>query len=142
MNDFHRFKSLKHLSAVSLFFVLFVPAFADDRIDFQRDVRPILSETCFDCHGPDAATREADFRLDQLESAMSVIEPGDAEASELVRRILSDDPDERMPPPSSKRQPSDDQRRMLAVHHHAIAIKDHRSRRHSGARSIVTSVSP
>tara|TARA_R110002049_G_scaffold27321_2_gene94263 strand:- start:482259 stop:484649 length:2391 start_codon:yes stop_codon:yes gene_type:complete len=83
------------------------------RIDFQRVVRPILSETCFDCHGPDSATREAQLRLDQFESAMSVIEPGDADSSELVRRILSDDPGERMPPPSSNRQPTDEQRKKL-----------------------------
>ena len=92
------------------------PASVDTQnIDFQRDVRPILSETCFHCHGPDSATREADLRLDRSESAMSVIEPGDVDASELVRRILSDDPDERMPPASSKRQPTDANRRTLVA---------------------------
>ena len=88
---------------------------AQQPVDFQRDVRPILSETCFDCHGPDSATREAQLRLDQYESAMTVIAPGDAEASELVRRLSSDDPDERMPPPTSIRQPTAAQRETLVA---------------------------
>jgi hypothetical protein len=82
---------------------------------FNRDVRPILSEFCFQCHGPDAATREADLRLDLEDSAMTVIEPGDVDGSELVRRILSKDPDEQMPPPDSKKRLSARQRRTLAT---------------------------
>jgi len=84
-------------------------------IDFQLQVRPILSETCFHCHGPDSATREADLRLDLAESAMQVIGAGDPESSELLRRILSDDPDERMPPPSSPRQLTAAQRESLVA---------------------------
>src|SRR5262245_46197907 len=76
-------------------------------VEFNRDIRPILSDTCFKCHGPDADKRQADLRFDQHDSALAVrdgrpaIVPGQAEASELVRRITAADPDERMPPPDS-----------------------------------------
>lgn len=69
---------------------------ADD-IDFNRDVRPILSDKCFFCHGPDRKTQEADLRLDSREGAAEAIASG-----ELISRILSDDPDVRMPPMGSK----------------------------------------
>ena len=74
-------------------------------LEFNRDIRPILSENCFQCHGPDSASREADLRVDAEESAKadlggySVIVPGEPESSELVRRIVSRDPEEQMPPP-------------------------------------------
>lgn len=73
-------------------------------IDFNRDVRPILSEHCFHCHGPDENSRATDLRLDRRESAFedlggyAAIVPGDPDSSELIRRITSDDSDERMPP--------------------------------------------
>jgi hypothetical protein len=72
-------------------------------LQFNRDVRPILADLCFTCHGPDNSHREAGLRLDTQEGAIDhgVIVPGDADGSEFVRRILSEDPDERMPPPSS-----------------------------------------
>jgi hypothetical protein len=72
-------------------------------LSFNREVRPILSDKCFACHGPDASTREAKLRLDVRESALDrgVIVPGDPEASELIHRILADDADEIMPPPES-----------------------------------------
>jgi hypothetical protein len=70
--------------------------------DFDRDIRPILSDKCFFCHGPDAERREADLRLDTRGGAIaSVIVPGDADASELIARITSDDETVRMPPPES-----------------------------------------
>lgn len=77
---------------------------AGEAVDFNRDVRGILSDKCFACHGPDANKREADLRLDQRDEALTagVLVPGKPDESELVRRILSDDPDERMPPASSK----------------------------------------
>ncbi|MFM2296649.1 MAG: hypothetical protein RL117_356 [Verrucomicrobiota bacterium] len=79
---------------------------ASEKVEFNRDVRPILSQNCFACHGFDAKTREADLRLDVRESAMGrgesgkkAIVPGDVEASEVWHRINSKDPDDIMPPP-------------------------------------------
>lgn len=76
---------------------------AEDRIEFNRDIRPILSENCLLCHGPDQHSREADLRLDTFSGATEsgAIVPGELDESEFVRRILSDDPDELMPPPDS-----------------------------------------
>jgi len=79
-------------------------AWAADPVDFNRQIRPILSSHCFTCHGPDEKSRQADLRLDLREVATAnrdgarSIAPGDPETSELVRRITSGDPDERMPP--------------------------------------------
>lgn len=73
------------------------------RIDFARQIRPILSENCFFCHGQDPNTREADLRLDLAEGAGTVLSKGQPEHSELIRRIISKDSDELMPPPESNR---------------------------------------
>jgi hypothetical protein len=77
------------------------------RVEFGRDVLPILSDHCFRCHGPDAGSRKADFRLDVKEQALrvegQVIVPGRSDLSELVARITSEDPDEIMPPPKANR---------------------------------------
>ena len=68
-------------------------------IDFNREIRPILSENCYTCHGPDAHARKAKLRLDTEEGAKAeVIVPGDSAASELYRRISTDDEFDRMPP--------------------------------------------
>lgn len=79
-------------------------------IDFNRDIRPILSNKCFACHGPDANQRKAKFRLDKKESAFGtaesgehVIVPGKLDQSELVARITTDDADLQMPPADSKK---------------------------------------
>ncbi len=82
-------------------------------LDFNRDVRPILSENCFHCHGPDTATRQADLRLDLADSAMTVVDTDDPESSELIRRVLSSDPDELMPPPESLKQITPEQKSIL-----------------------------
>src|SRR6202051_4565503 len=68
--------------------------------EYNRDIRPILAENCFACHGPDSASRKAKLRLDQRDAALKaeVIVPGKPKESEVVRRIFSDDPKERMPP--------------------------------------------
>jgi hypothetical protein len=86
-------------------------AAADDAVDFNRDIRPILSDTCFACHGPDSRQRQAGLRLDvrdiavgKLESGATAIVPGDVKASELVRRITTSSDDERMPPLKSGKQ--------------------------------------
>jgi hypothetical protein len=85
--------------------LLAIPGFSAD-IDFNRDIRPILSEQCFYCHGQDANKREGSLRLDQRDAAMEsgAIQPGDIEASELIARIVSEDPDTMMPPPKSNRR--------------------------------------
>src|SRR5262245_50406671 len=66
------------------------------RIEFNRDVRPILSENCFQCHGPDASHRKARLRLDVRERALAkeAFVPGQPEASELIVRVKSSDGDE------------------------------------------------
>lgn len=78
-------------------------ACADDPAFFSREVLPILSEKCFSCHGPDESNRKADLRLDVRDSAIKALVPGQAEASELIARVLSDEDDLMMPPPSSHR---------------------------------------
>ena len=68
--------------------------------DYQRDVRPILSDRCFACHGPDAAARKARLRLDVRTADVLAVD-----GAELLRRVTSTDPDERMPPhPARDRQ--------------------------------------
>jgi len=80
---------------------------ADERVTFNRDVRPILSDKCFFCHGPDSAKREADLRLDDRDVAIAsgAITPRKPAESEMLRRILSTDPDEHMPPAAAKLAP-------------------------------------
>jgi hypothetical protein len=78
---------------------LIASAIGSDEIEFNRQIRPILSRHCFSCHGPDDGQREADFRLDLRDEALVAIEPGDVDGSELFDRITSPDDDERMPPP-------------------------------------------
>ena len=74
-------------------------------VNFNRDIRPILSENCLLCHGPDANHRKAELRLDVAELATkSVIVPGKPEASDVVARITSGDPEMKMPPPESGKQ--------------------------------------
>jgi hypothetical protein len=81
-------------------------AASDGPISFNRDIRPILSDRCYACHGNDSGTREADLRLDTAEGAHEwAIIPGDADGSEVVARVSSDDPDMRMPPADSKKKP-------------------------------------
>ena len=84
-------------------------------VDYTHDVRPILAENCFYCHGQDAAKRKAKLRLDTKEGqrANDIIIPGDVENSELIARIFSADEDEHMPPKSSNRQLTDEQKAIL-----------------------------
>jgi hypothetical protein len=76
------------------------------KIEFNRDVRPILSDNCFYCHGPDAKHREADLRLDLRDAAVSAkaIVPGKIKESEIITRILTKDEDDLMPPPDSHKK--------------------------------------
>ncbi|WP_442482121.1 DUF1553 domain-containing protein [Aeoliella sp. SH292] len=90
------------------------------KVDFSRDVLPVLSDRCFLCHGPDAEAREAGLRLDgfelataELDSGLRAIVPGDVDASELVKRIISDDDSELMPPADSGKTLSAAERELL-----------------------------
>jgi len=82
-----------------------LPGRAGDKVDFNYDIRPIISAKCFQCHGPDEKARKAKLRLDLREEALKehedgrTIVPGDLKASALIARITSTDPDEVMPPP-------------------------------------------
>ncbi len=89
-------------------------------VRYDRDIRPLLSDRCFVCHGPDQATRRAGLRLDERDVAtadrdgITAVVPGNPEASELWVRIQSDDWHEQMPPPTSaKRRLNDDERELL-----------------------------
>lgn len=105
-------------SAISFFTAL--PAASAADIDFNRDVRPILSNHCYQCHGPDANHREAGLRFDTGESAMAVLESGDTavvagdpDASELVARIFHDDESLLMPPPETHKPLTSAQKQTL-----------------------------
>ena len=75
-------------------------------LEYNRDIRPILSENCFACHGPDSAARKADLRLDQRPAALEneAFVPGRPDESELIRRIVSTDPKLQMPPAASHKK--------------------------------------
>jgi mono/diheme cytochrome c family protein len=91
------------------------PARGQQRLQYNRDVRPILADNCFTCHGPDSASRKADLRLDQRDAAieMGAIEPGDPDASVLSDRIFTDDLEALMPPPATKKTLTPNQKAML-----------------------------
>ena len=97
---------------ISLLFVaLCIPGSslaAGDKVDFSRDILPLLSDNCFKCHGPDAANRKAKLRLDRHDASLEKIEkgrativPGKSALSELYSKITAADPDDRMPPPDT-----------------------------------------
>jgi len=88
--------------------------------DFVKDIKPILSDACFHCHGPDEATRKGKFRLDLKDEAFRAgksgktpIVAGKPEASELIARIMTTDADDVMPPPDSKTQLKPEQKEIL-----------------------------
>jgi hypothetical protein len=113
------------LAFVALIAMLTVPVLAyasdptTDGVEFNRDVRPILSETCFACHGPDQAKRKAKLRLDTEAGATAdlggrhAIVAGDVERSELLKRISAADAEERMPPLKSGRKLTEAQIQIL-----------------------------
>lgn len=105
----------RSISALLTSFLTLGAAAAEKTVDFNRDVRPILSDTCFKCHGPAESARKADLRLDDREAAIEAkaFVPGDANASELVFRILTDDADELMPPAKSNKKLTDAQKKTL-----------------------------
>src|SRR5436309_8033605 len=73
---------------------------AQTKIEYNRDIRPILAENCFNCHGPDSASRKAGLRLDRRDEAVKAeaFVPGEPDKSALVERIFSTDPKHLMPP--------------------------------------------
>lgn len=94
--------------------------FAQENIQFSNQIRPILADHCYACHGPDAATREGGLRLDDKASAFKPadsgaipIVPGDPAASEIIKRIHASDEDELMPPPAAKKPLSTQQIQLL-----------------------------
>ncbi|WP_020472241.1 PSD1 and planctomycete cytochrome C domain-containing protein [Zavarzinella formosa] len=96
------------------------PAVSMAAVDFSRDVRPILSQYCFQCHGPDEAARKGGLRLDLRDSAYGkgksgevAIVPGKSAASEVIKRIDHADATELMPPPATKKPLSSKQREIL-----------------------------
>jgi hypothetical protein len=86
-----------------------------EKIEYNRDIRPILAENCFACHGPDSASRKAGLRLDQRDAAIKaeVIVPGKSDDSELVHRIFSEKRKNVMPPPNSKKKLTQAQKELL-----------------------------
>ena len=107
-----RVKSLMNLiygmSALPALFVFFINFEAYAKVDFQKDVRLILSDKCYSCHGPGETSRKANLRFDidsdlgkTSDSGLKILVPGNPEKSEIIARIESTDPDEVMPPPES-----------------------------------------
>jgi hypothetical protein len=102
--------NMRNYVTVALLVLFAAPVVGEDSqpLNFNRDIRPILSGKCFACHGPDSQNRDSDYRLDTSEGAFADlggyagIVPGKPEASELVLRITSDDPELRMPPGEHK----------------------------------------
>jgi len=92
---------------------------AAEEVDFNRDVRPLLSDSCFACHGPDAGQRQADLRLDQKEGlfrtvdGVTVVDAKSADNSELLKRITTTDPDLMMPPPDSGKSLTEKQKLVM-----------------------------
>jgi hypothetical protein len=111
------------LRCVAILIALLLPipfAQSADPVDFNRDVRPILSKNCFPCHGADAGTRAGKMRLDQRDSAtkpnkkgIAAIVPGAPDKSDLVRRITTKDERDHMPPPEAKNTPTPEQIALL-----------------------------
>src|SRR5215470_14191957 len=99
--------AVKSVLCVAIISGLIVRAVVAAPIEYDRDIRPIFSDNCYQCHGPDEKARKAKLRLDMKESVfrvqdgVTVIKPGKSAESELVRRITTSDTDDLMPPPRS-----------------------------------------
>ena len=124
MADQTQDKNMNRLSyGVSFAFIALAtsPGLAGEPVSFTRDVRPILSNNCYKCHGPDDAARLSDVRLDTRDGLFSVtggitpVVPRQLKASELYRRITSSDDDERMPPPESHKSLTQDEKDTLRL---------------------------
>ena len=121
MNAFLKEKTIPRLASLLIFggATLSFAAPAERPVKFNRDIRPILSETCFHCHGPDEHAREADLRLDTPDGAVAdlggyqAIVPGDLKNSEGWQRIITDEADDLMPPPDSHMVLTDQQKSLI-----------------------------
>ena len=82
-------------------------------VDFENQIKPLLSDRCFACHGPDENARKADLHLYSREGALEVISPGKPEASELYKRLVTTEEDDLMPPPDSKLSLSDAEKDLI-----------------------------
>jgi hypothetical protein len=103
------------LLMASIAFAIPLPALAQSKIEYNRDVRPILAENCFACHGPDSASRKAGLRLDDRDAAikMQAIAPGKAKESALIEHIFSSNPKAIMPPPKTNKKLTAAQKEIL-----------------------------
>ena len=106
--------SVNFLLAKVLLADLSLNASSAKHIDYNRDVKPILANNCFECHGPSASDQKGDLRLDLPTSSIGskaprdgyfIIKEGSPEHSELIHRIESNDPEAQMPPPESHKKP-------------------------------------
>ena len=103
-----------------LFLFCLAIAARGEQVSYSRDVRPILSDMCFSCHGPDEKARKGGLLLSELSGALKggksgepAIVPGDPGRSELIKRLHTSDPDDIMPPPSTKKKLTPEQIRIL-----------------------------
>lgn len=111
---------MRLLSLLSAVFLITCAMQASDKpvaqkLEYNRDIRPILAENCFACHGPDSAARKGGLRLDMRDQAIKkkALIPGKLKESELVARLHTADGDELMPPPNSHKKLTDAQKKML-----------------------------
>jgi len=93
----------KNISSLAMLVLVTTIVHGADKLKYNKDIRPILSENCFACHGPDSAARKADLRLDRREDAIKfgAIVAGNAEKSPIIERIYSTEKDKVMPTPKS-----------------------------------------
>src|SRR6202047_468848 len=108
-------KRREHLLALVVVALSAGAARPSDKVEYNRDIRPILAENCFACHGPDSASRKAGLRLDRRDDAVSAeaFVPGDAQKSELLRRIALDKGRKQMPPASTHKKLTVEQKELL-----------------------------
>jgi mono/diheme cytochrome c family protein len=108
------------LNGLATFLLIIASATSYAQVQFNRDIRPILSDNCFHCHGPDKDDRKADLRLDTAAGIVQdlggyqAVVPGNAEKSELYKRIIHSDPEEKMPPKESHKHLTPSQIELLA----------------------------
>src|SRR6266446_4845726 len=113
------FSGRNHLVSLGQLLLIGLPVLstlaATNEIQFNRDIRPILSESCYSCHGPDKNQRKAKLRLDVREVAIEreAIVPGKPDQSKVVEHIFATDPDEIMPPPKSRKKLTVAQKELL-----------------------------